>query len=111
MPPSPTPTNEDINFVREVAGELSFTLISSLIDELNDDQWGRALDLVTFWNETDPGALIGLAGGREGVRLETQEGLDDIRARMRLLLGLPELRDSSITGGAATTSVPVLFVY
>jgi hypothetical protein len=103
--PLPTPTNEDINFVREAAGELDFDLISSLIDELNDDQWVRALDLVDFWNRIDPGAIIGLKGGREGVRLETQEKLDDIRARIRLLLGLPELRDMSTTGGMATVGV------
>jgi len=103
--PSPTPTNEDINFVREVAGELDNDFISSLIDELNDDQWARALELVDFWNETDPGDLVGLKGGRDGVQLVAQEGLDDIRKRMRLLLGLPELRDGSITGGPASLGV------
>lgn len=107
--PTPTPTNEDINFVREVAGELDFDFVSSLIDELNDDQWLRALDLVDAWNEIAPGDLIGLKGGRDGVRLETQESLDDIRVRMRLLLGLPELRDASITGGMATIGVPTEF--
>lgn len=108
--PSPTPTDEDINFVREVAGELDFSFVSSLIDDLADAQWERALELVDFWNGTDPGDLIGLSGGgRDGVRLETQEGLDDIRARMRLLLGLPEFRDSSITGGPATIGVATEF--
>jgi len=92
-----------------VAGELDFTFVSSLIDDLNDDQWARALELVDFWNEINPGAIIGLKGGRDGVRLETQEKLDDIRVRMRLLLGLPELRDASIVGGMATIGVPTEF--
>lgn len=102
--PSPTPTNEDINFVREVAGELDFDFVSSLIDELNDDQWLRALDLVAKWNETEPGDVIALKGGKEGVIIAIHDdGLDDslrdIRFRMRLLLGLPQYPDSSITGG------------
>jgi hypothetical protein len=45
------------------------------------------------------------------VKLSDQEGLDDIRRRMRLLLGLPEFRDASITGQPGTISVPVLWVW
>jgi hypothetical protein len=109
--PSPTPTDEDVTDVREVTGEISRTTIAALIDNLNDAEWGRALDLVTAWREITPGDLLSLEGGRDGVRLSDQEGLDDIRRRMRLLLGLPELRDADITGTAASTSVPVLWVY
>lgn len=109
--PSPTPTDEDVNDVREVTGEVSRTLIATLIDNLNDTEWNRALDLVTAWAEFAPGDLIALEGGRDGVRLSDQEGLDDVRRRMRLLLGLPEERDASITGAAVTTSVPVLWLW
>lgn len=108
MPPTPTPSNEEINLVREVAGELDFDYVSSLIDNLNDAQWGRALELVDAWNEITPGDLLSLAGGREGVKLSDQEGLDDVRKRMRLLLGLPELRSTDITGQFGSASVPVL---
>lgn len=107
-----TATDEDIDNVREVAGELDFDYISSLIDNLNDAQWNRALDFIASWLQTDPGDLIDLQnGGREGVNLIAQAGLDDIRKRMRLLLGLPELRATDITGQAGTTSVPVLWVW
>jgi hypothetical protein len=109
--PSPTPTDEDVNDVREVAGELDGAYVSTLIDNLNDAEWGRALDFVTAWQEFAPGDLMALEGGRDGVRLSDQEGLDDIRRRMRLLLGLPEERDASITGAATTTSVPVLVAW
>ena len=109
--PSPTPTDEDINDVREAAGETSRTFISGLIDNLNDAEWGRALDLITAWREITPGDLLSLEGGRDGINLSDQEGLDDIRRRMRLLLGLPEFRDASVTGQPTTTSVPVLWVY
>lgn len=103
--PTPTPTDEDINFVREVTGENSYTLIESLIDTLTDATWDRALVLVGLWNLVTAGDLIALSGGREGVQLSDQEGLDDIRARMRLLLGLPEFRDASILGGPGSRTV------
>lgn len=109
--PQPTPTNEDIDSVREVAGELDFDFVSTLIENLNDAQWNRALDFITSWNEFAPGSVLRLEGGREGVHDSDQEALEDIRRRMRLLLGLPELRDASLTGGFGSTSVPVLWVW
>ncbi len=109
--PERTPTDEDVDAVREVAGELDADYVSLLIDNLNDAQWSRALDFITAWNVILPGDLIALEGGRDGVKLSDQEGLDDLRKRMRLLLGLPELRDIGITGGAGTVSVPTLWVY
>lgn len=108
MPPSPAPTDENVKDVREVSGELSRTKIATLIDDLNDAEWARALELVTAWGEIEAGGLVALEGGREGVKLSDQEGLDDIRKRMRLLLGLPELRSSDITGQFGSVSVPVL---
>jgi len=112
MPPLPTPSDEDIDFVREVTGEISFEFISTLIDKLNDAQWSRALELVAAWNEYAPGSVMELVnGGREGVNEKDQDALEDIRRRLRLLLGLPEVRDSNITGGFGTTSVPVLWVW
>lgn len=98
--PSPTPTDEDINFVREVAGESDAAYIGTLIDNLNDAQWDRALTLVDEWNKVTPGDLVALRGGRDGVQLSDQEGLDDIRRRMRLLLGLPEFRTADMGGGS-----------
>lgn len=112
MPPLPTPTDEDINFVREVAGELNATYVGTLIDNLNDAQWSRALDLVTAWNEYPAGSVMSLQnGGREGVYDSDQDALEDIRRRMRLLLGLPELRDASLTGGFDSCSVPAMWVW
>lgn len=112
MPPSPTPTDEDVSFVREVTGEISKTFIASLIDNLNDAEWGRALDLITAWNQYPPGSVMELVnGGREGVNEKDRDALEDIRRRMRLLLGLPEVRDNSLTGGLSSTSVPVLWVW
>lgn len=109
--PSPTPTDEDIDFVREVAGENVTATVATLIDNLNDAQWLRALDLVTAWNEFPPGSVLRLEGGREGIHDSDQEALEDIRRRMRLLLGLPETRDADLLGGMGSTSVPVLWVW
>ena len=103
-----TATDEDVNDVREVAGELSFSTVAALIENLNDAQWNRALELVDAWKEVELGGLVALSGGRDGVQLSDQEGLDDIRRRMRLLLGLPELRGTDITGQFGSVSVPAL---
>lgn len=108
MPPSPTPTDEETDFVREIAGEASFEFVATLIDNLNDAQWSRALDLVTAWNQFSPGDLMALEGGREGVKLDDVLNLEDIRRRMRLLLGLPEVRANSLTGGVGSVLVPVM---
>lgn len=102
-------TDEEINDVREVAGENDFIFVSDLIDDLNDAQFDRAIDLTTEWQKVTAGDLVALKGGRDGVVLSDQEGLDDIRARMRLLLGLPEMRDSSLTGGPSTQTVLTQF--
>lgn len=103
--------DEEVNDVREVTGEVSRVLIASLIEKLNDAEWKRALDLVGLWREKDLGDLLSIEGGRDGIRLRDQDDLDSIRRAMRLLLGLPEFRDASITGAATTTSVPVLWVF
>lgn len=104
-----TATDEEINDVREVAGENDFDFVSDLIGDLNSAQFDRALDLTTEWQKVTAGDLVALRGGRDGVELSDREGLDDIRARMRLLLGLPELRDSGLTGGPSTTAVLTQF--
>jgi hypothetical protein len=112
MPPSPTPTSEDIDLVREVAGENDYTFISTLIDNLNDAQWARALDFMTAWDEYGPGEVLELTGQtREGVKLSDQGSRDDIRVRMRLLLGLPEQRSGLLTGGPASVAVPNLWTW
>ena len=109
--PSPTPTDEDIDNVREVAGENVTATVAALIENLNDAQWARALDFVTTWLDFAPGSVLRLEGGRDGIRDSDQEALEDIRRRMRLLLGLPETRDMDLTGGVGSVSVPALWVW
>lgn len=112
MPPLPTPTDEDIDLVREVAGELNFTFISGLIDNLNDAQWARANDFMVAWNDYGPGEVLELTGNtKEGVKLSDEGSREDIRRRMRLLLGLPELRDAGVTGGSVSAAIRTVWVY
>lgn len=111
MPPTPTPEAEDINFVREVAGENDYAYVATIIDNLNDAQWERVLALVDAWKVIVPGDLLGISGGRDGLQLSDQEGLNDVRARMRLLLGLPEFRDTGLTGGPGSYSLETRWIY
>ena len=107
-----TATDEEVNDIREVTGEVDRALIATLIENLNSAEFDRALDLISAWQQIAAGDLLTLKNGAgEGVFLSDQEGLDDVRRRMRLLLGLPELRDASITGQPTSTSVPVLWVF
>ena len=107
--PSPTPTDEDIDSVREVAGENDTSFITTLIDNLNDAKWARALDLIVAWSDFPAGSVLQLEGGREGVKLSHELSREDIRKRMRLLLGLPELRDVGLTGLGASIGIPTLW--
>ena len=107
-----TATDEEVNDIREVTGEVDRALIATLIENLNSAEFDRALDLVSAWQQVTAGDLLTLKNGAgEGVFLSDQEGLDDVRRRMRLLLGLPELRDTSVTGQPGSVSVPVLWVF
>lgn len=106
-----TATDEEINDVREVAGENDNDFVSDLVLSLNDAQWERALTLVDAWHEVAPGDLTALEGGRDGLKISDQEGLDDIRRRMRLLLGLPELRSVGITGLPASLAIGTRWIY
>lgn len=106
-----TATDEETNDVREVAGENDNSFIATLVDNLNDAQWERALTLVDAWHEIAPGDLTALEGGRDGLKLSDQEGLDDIRKRMRLLLGLPELRSAGLTGLPASQAIGTRWIY
>lgn len=109
--PSPTPTEEQIDKTREVAGENDYEFVEDLIDELNDSQWARALELHTAWDEYPAGDSVELEGGKEGVRYDPDDSRFDIRVRMRLLLGLPELQDASLTGMGYSHSIRTVWVY
>lgn len=92
-------TEEEIENVREVAGESDYDYISDLIDALNDSQTERALELVEAWAEIPLGNTA-LSGGRDGVRVSDEVDRSDIRRRMRLLLGLPEFRAADMMGAS-----------
>ena len=109
--PSPTPTQEQIDKTREVAGENNYGFVEDLIDELNDSQWARALELHTAWDDYPEGDTIGLEGGRDAVLYSSETSRGDIRVRMRLLLGLPEFRDPGITGGSYSQSIRTDWVW
>jgi hypothetical protein len=107
------PTDAQIDKVREIAGENDYDLVSDLIAELTNGQWARALELITAWDTEYPaGESIGISGGNRGIQYNphTDAGLD-IRNRMRLLLGLTEMRDVGVTGMAGSQSVRTQWIY
>jgi hypothetical protein len=98
MPPTPTPTEPQINKTREAAGENSSAFVAAIVDTLNDSEWLRVLELITEWDEYPAGDTVELEGGSDGLRYSSNTARGDIRIRLRLLLGLPEFRDSDLTG-------------
>lgn len=109
--PSPTPTEAQIDKTREIAGENDYDFVEDLIDELNDSQWARALELQTAWADYPEGDTIGLEGGRDAVLYSSETSRGDIRVRMRLLLGLPEFRDAGLTGMPGSQAIRVDWVF
>jgi hypothetical protein len=106
----PDATDAQIDKVREIAGENNYASIALLIDNLTDGQWARALQLIVAWDAEYP------AG--ESIRLTGNVTLDphidaglDIRSRMRLLLGLPELRSVAVTGDSGSIVLRNEFVF
>lgn len=104
-------TDEEVNTVREVAGENDDAYVLSLVGLLNDAQWERALEFVDAWAEFPAGDVLALKGGRDGVIDSDELARQDIRGRMRLLLGLSEFRDADLTGMASSRSVRQQFVW
>jgi len=106
-------TDAQIDKVREIAGENDYDLVAGLIATRTDGQWARAIELITAWDTEYPaGESIGIKGGSRGIQYDphTDAGLD-IRNRMRLLLGLPELRSSAITGESGSIVLRNEFVF
>jgi len=101
----PTPTDAQIDKVREVTGENDYDLIAALIETRTDAQWERALELMDAWDAEYPaGESIGIRGQGVEFNPHIDAGLD-IRNRMRLLFGLPEVRSAAITGESAGSVV------
>lgn len=107
----PSPTDAQIDKVREITGENSYAFIAALIDKLTNAQWARALKLITAWDDEYPaGQSIGLRG--DGIEYNPHiDAGQDIRSRMRLLIGLPEIRSSGITGEDGSTVLRNQFVF
>lgn len=102
----PEPTDAQVDKVREIAGESDYDAVADLISDLTDGQWARALELITAWDaEYEPGAP---GVSVKDVYSPTAAGMD-IRGRTRLLIGLPEFRDPSLTGMPTTQAVETVW--
>lgn len=108
-----TAADKQITKVLEITGENDYALVSALIEKLTDGQWSRVKELITAWDEEyAPGSsAIGLQGGKDGVFYLPTEAGNDIRSRMRLLLGMSEFRDSGTTGVPTTCAVRTQWVF
>lgn len=111
MPPTPTPTEAQIEKTREVAGESDYTFIETAVNTRNGSQWSRMLELLELWDQYPADDVFALAGGQDGVSLGSGASRESVRRTARLLLGLPEIRDASLTGEACSGALMNQFVF
>ncbi|HEY0428995.1 MAG TPA: hypothetical protein VGC76_14535 [Pyrinomonadaceae bacterium] len=108
--PTPTPTNEQTETVREIAKLSSFADAQERISSLNDEQWAAMLADITAWSSVK-NQFTRLKGGRSGVDIDPGRTRMEIRNRVRVRLGLSELTeqygDENQTGSSETCSVPI----
>ncbi|MET0754055.1 MAG: hypothetical protein ABWZ66_11805 [Pyrinomonadaceae bacterium] len=106
--PTPTPENEQIESVREIAKLTSFAEAQTLVSSLNDEQWTATLADITLWG-TLKNQFTVLKGGRSGVVIDPKESRLEITNRVRNRLGLADIggETSDFACDNYTESIPI----
>lgn len=107
--PTPTPENDQIENVREIARLSSFTESKALVSSLNDEQWAATLADIAAWILLK-NQFTNLKGGRSGVDINPGRARAVISKRVRKRLGLSELSEAEDDSYSNSTgSVPIAF--
>ena len=88
MPPTPTPTDDQIAEVREIAQIRDFQTAADLVNSLNDADWARGLAALAEWTRIHR-KHVRFKG--KGVDLDNERERLQIINEMRVLLGLPPI--------------------
>lgn len=88
-------TEAQIESVREIAGESSYSYVETLCAALNASQETAMVVDLTAWDAVRSEHLK-ISGGKEGVDLDFERDRDAIRQRVRLRLGLTAMSASDI---------------
>lgn len=108
MPPTPTPTESDIESVRKIARLKSYTTAETLVNALNDSQWVATLDDIDEWDGVQ-GKHTKIKAGLLGANIDPEEQRLAITNRVRERIGLDPvtLVGTVIGSSGVAASVPV----
>jgi hypothetical protein len=88
-------TEPQIESVREIADEPSYSYVASLCDSLNASQELAMADDIDAW-DTVKAKFVQIQGGQDGVYLNFNDDREAIRGRVRLRLGLSAYSSADI---------------
>lgn len=91
--PTPTPTEMQIESVREIALLSIFAEAESKINALNDSQWAATVADIAEWAKVK-NKFTKIEGGRSGVVIDKEDNRLGIRNRVRVRLGLVEVDEN-----------------
>ena len=107
MAPSPTPTALEIERVREITRLQSYPDAETLVNLLNDAQWGNTLEDVSEW-ESVRDKYTAIKGGLLGANKDPADRKLAITNRVRERLGLEPLnKRGMVSGSTAFASITV----
>lgn len=107
--PTPTPTEEQIESVREIARLSSFVDTETKVSSLKNAQWAATLADITEWNKVK-NKFTKFQGGRSGVVIDKSDNRLEIRNRVRTRLGLAEVDEYGKEIGCDTTYFPSVVI-
>lgn len=101
MPPTPTPSAEQIEAVREIALLYSFAQAEELTNKLNNASWMATIADLAAWAplKNDHTRIEG-----DGVKIDNDRNRLDITNRLRLRLGLNPVESARVAGGGSYCS-------
>jgi hypothetical protein len=88
-------TEPQIESVREIADEPSYSYVASLCDSLNASQELAMADDIDAW-DTVKAKFLKISGSKDGVDLDFDRDREAIRRRVRLRLGLSAYSSADI---------------
>ena len=103
MPPTPTPTDDQIAEVREIAQIRDFQTAADLVNSLNTSDWTRALAALAEWTRIHR-KHVKFRG--KGVDLDNERERQQIINEMRVLLGLQPLALEGLLPSGFSVNTP-----
>lgn len=100
-------SDAQIEMVREIVDDLSFTTVSTFVADLNAAQKLALLADVDLWERVKSDHLI-ISGSKEGLDINAERDREAIRRRVRLRLGLSAISSARLAANPSAIQSFVL---